>query len=297
MTETTSINRMVRERRVSAPQVVRRRSVANVTAQAAAGFIAANFLLILARILLVSDADNIVYLFALPVIFVFTIAVGVPAGLFVWAGFETARNTLNTFYRTVIAVATLTTFFVGLAVFLNAPLPDGRGHFWVLAMVLAPGIGVGLVTGSQLRLWHELVRGGDRVGIVLTLLAGFSGLVLRLTVAVLFMVSAIALISILQSPYYRHADRVWAILAFGHFTAAFVLVFARLKMELLLPLAVIVTAPVAVRFFVLPEVWELVRYAAIGYLALWTAFVLTRWRLTQVAVSVLNEEFRYYLID
>ena len=297
MTETTSIKPMIRERHVYAPPVVRRPSVATVTAQAAVGFIAANFLLILARILLVYGADNIVYLFALPLIFVFTIAVGVPAGLFVWASFEIAGNTLNTFSRTVIAVVTLTSFFVGLAVLLNAPLPDGRQHFWVLAMVLAPGLGVGLVTGSQLRFWRELVRGGDRVGIVLTLLAGFSGLVLRLSVAVLFMVSSITLISILQSSYYQHADRVWAILAFAHFTAALVLVFTRLKIELLLPLAVVVTAPVAVRLFVLPDIWELVRYAAIAYLALWAVFLLTRWRQTQAAVSVLKEEFRYYLID
>jgi hypothetical protein len=32
-------------------------------------------------------------------------------------------------------------------------------------------------------------------------------------------------------------------------------------------------------------------------LALWAMFVLTRWRQTQVALSALEEEFRYYLID
>ena len=297
MTETTSIDRMIRERRVYSPPVVRRPNVATIMAQAAVGFTAAGFLLILARIFLVPDTYNIVYVFALPVVFTFALVMGVPAGLFVWAGMELAGNTLNNIYRSVIAVIIVALVFMSFAIFLNAPLPAEHEQHWVLAMVLSPAIGVGLVTGSRLRVWHELARGGDRVGTVLRFLAGFSGVVLRTTVVVLFMVSCIALVSILQSPPYQRTDRIWAILACAHFTAALVLVFARMKSELLLPLAMIVTAPVAVRLFVVPEVWELVRYLAIGYLALWAVFLLTRWRQTQVAFSVLNEEFRYYLID
>lgn len=297
MTETPSINPMIRERHVYAPPVARRPDVGTVMAQAAVGFITANFLLILARILLVYTSYNVSFIFALPVVFVFTLVMGVPAGLFVWAGFEIAGNTLNHIYRSIIAVLIMVPVFVSFAIFLNAPLPPQDEQLWVLAMVLAPAIGIGLVTGSRLRLWHELVRGGDRVGIVLRFLAGFSGVVLRTIVVVLFMVSSIALIGILQSRYYQQTDRIWSILACAHFTAALVLLFVRMKIELLLPLAVLVTAPVAVRLFVLPELWELVRYVAIGYLALWAVFLLTRWRQTQVAFSVLNEEFRYYLTD
>lgn len=297
MTHTTSIDQMIRERHVYAPPVARRPDVANVMAQAAVGFIAANFLLIVARMLLVHNSHNIAYLFALPVVFVFAFAIGVPAGLFVWAGFEVAGYILNNIYRSVIAVAIITPAFVAFALVLNAPFPPEHEQLWVLAMILAPAIGVGLVTGSRLRLWHELDRGGDRVGSTLTFLAGFSGVLLRTTVVVLFMVSCIALIGILQSSYYQQTDRIWAILAFAHFSPALLLVFARTKIELLMPLAVIVTAPVAVRLFVLPELWDLVRYVAIAYLALWGVFLLTRWRQTQVTFSVLNEEFRYYLID
>lgn len=52
MTETTSIDRMVLERRVYAPKVARRPNVTTVMAQVAVGYIAANFLLVWAVFLL-----------------------------------------------------------------------------------------------------------------------------------------------------------------------------------------------------------------------------------------------------
>jgi hypothetical protein len=297
MTETTSMNRMIRERHVYAPPVARRPDVATVMAQGAVGFIAANFLLILARILLVYSAYNIIWLGMLAVVLVFAVAMGIPAGLFVWAGFEIAGNTLNHIYRSIIAVMIILLIFVSFALFLGAQLPPPDEQLWVLAMVLAPGIGVGLVTGSRLHLGHELVRGGDRVGVVLRVFSVITGVLLRLKVAVLFMASAITLICTLQSPDYTDLHRLWSLLAFAHFAGSMALLFARLKGDVLLPLGVIVNAPVIAALVKFPTLFPGFRWVAIAYLALWAVFLLTRWRQTQVAFSVLNEEFRYYLTD
>ncbi|HET9478723.1 MAG TPA: hypothetical protein VFO72_05235 [Pyrinomonadaceae bacterium] len=48
------------------------------------------------------------------------------------------------------------------------------------------------------------------------------------------------------------------------------------------------------------RVWEMdpvVRYILLGYLAAWAVFLLTRWHQTDVALSTIKEELRYYLID
>ncbi len=238
MTETTSVQQLMRERHVYAPPVVRLPNVATVMAQAVVGYIAAN-------------------------------------------------------YRSVIGVVIVALVFAGLALVLVATQPPPAEQLWTLALILAPGIGVGLVTGTRLRLWHELVRKGDRVGTLLGVFAGLTGVVLRVVVAVLFMASGIALIGILQSPGPQQIHWLWWTLMCAHFTAGGVLLFARMEAEVLLPLAVIVNAPVVAAALTFP--W--LRYVAIGYLALWALFLLTRWRQTQVAFSVLKEEFRYYLID
>ena len=292
MTETTSISPLIRERHVYAPAVPRRPNVATVMAQAAVGYIAGNFVVILIEIFLVPDINNRLAVLFVPLLPFLGGVVGGPAGAFIWAVGEIANRPLNKIYGTAIGVTVVALAWLYFAYPFPGPLER-----WFLEAVFLPGLGIGVVTGSRLRVWHELVRKGDALGKVLGSIAAFSGVVLRLTAVALFMVSFIALISILQSSYYQRVDRIWSLLAFSHCTAALVLVFARMKIELLLPLSVIVIVPIAVRLFVLPDLWELVRYGMMGYLALWAVFLLTRWRQTQAALSVLNEEFRYYLID
>lgn len=293
MTTTTSIDRMFREQREYAPAVVRQPNVTTVMAQATVGYIAANFLLILARVMLVPNSYNFAYVFVLPAVLVFAPAVGVTAGLFIWVGFEIAGNTLNTAYRSIIGIMMLAPTCLAIALVFGWRLPPPELHFWLLGIILAPGIGMGLVTGSRLRLWHELVRQGDPVGTVLRVFAGLTGVMLRLLVSVLFMTSCVALIGILQSSSPQQIHWRWWTLLCAHFAAGGVLLFARAKTEVLLPLAVLVNAPVVGALLKFPQL----RYVAIAYLALWAVFLLTRWRQTRVAFSVLNEEFRYYLID
>ena len=293
MTETTSINRTIREKRVYSPVIVQRPDVTTVMAQATVGYIAGNFLLILARMLLVPNPRNFMYVFVLPVLPVFGVIAGVAIGLFIWAGFEMAGNTLNIASRSTIAVMLIALAYLSMILIFGWPLPPPELQFWLLGMILAPGIAIGLVASSPLRLWHELVRKGDPVGTVLGVFASLTGVVLRVTVAFLFMVSLVALIGILQSPGPQQIDLMWWTLMPAHFAAGGVLLIVRMKSDVLLPLAVIANAPVIGAALTFP--W--LQYVAIGYLALWAVFLLTRWRQTPVAFSFLKEELRYYLID
>ena len=292
MTETTSIDRMVRERRIYAPAIARRPNVTTVMAQAAVGYIAANFLFILARVLLVPEPYNFAYVFALPAVVVFAVGVGVTIGLFIWAGFEMAGTTLNIASRSIIGVVMIGFACLAMAVVCGW-WPEPEWGYWVHGMVVAQGIGIGVVTGTRLRVWHELVRRGDQVGKVLGVFAALTGVLLRVLVVNLVMYSSVGLIGILQSDSPQQIHWRWLALMCAHFTAGAVLLFARMKTDVLLPLAVIVNAPVGAAMMTFPQLW----YVAIAYLALWALFLLTRWRQTPVAFSFLKEELRYYLID
>jgi hypothetical protein len=262
-------------------------------AQSAVGYIVGNFVLIVSMILIFPGYNNASAVLFLPVLLILAPFVGAPAGLSIWAASQFTHRSLNWIFRTVIATATVAVAWLLLAgIAMWSPL-----ELWVLAAILLPALGISVVTGSRLRLWHELARRADPVGPVLRVFSSASGVVLRTTVVFLFMASCIALVGILQSSYYQQIDRTWALVSLVHFTPALALVFVRMKTEWLLPLAVIVNVPVVVRLVTPPDLVEPMWYVALCYLALWTVFLLTRWRQTQVALSVVEEEFRYYLIE
>jgi hypothetical protein len=67
----------------------------------------------------------------------------------------------------------------------------------------------------------------------------------------------------------------------------------------LLPLALLVNTPIA---YAIREEFSRVEdsvffYVLISYLAVWAAFLLTRWSPTYSALAFIKEELRYYLID
>ena len=130
------------------------------------------------------------------------------------------------------------------------------------------------------------------------ILAGLSGFVLRPAVVFSFMCCLIVLIARLQPAYYwGDHDWVWPALLCGHFAAGVAVLFARLKTSLLFPLALIANAPIIAALVQFRLSRPDVTYAAISYLSVWAVFLLARWRQTDLALSFLNEEIHYYLID
>ena len=271
--------------------------LARFIAQAAIGFIVANFALIIARILLVPEDGNDWFVFWLVAVFVVGLGVGIAAGLIIWLGAVMLRHSPNAVYRTVIGMVVVAALWFYLALTLGWEPRTDVEQLWVLAVIIVPGIGIGVVTNSRLRLWHELVRRGEAIRTLPKILAGFTGLVLRPVVVFMFMSCLIVLVARLQPVYVDQNGWLWPALLCGHFAAGVAVLFARLKLALLFPLGLIVNAPIVaalVHFHVsTPELW----FVAAPYLGIWTVFLLTRWRQTDVALSFLNEEIHYYLID
>ena len=271
--------------------------LARFIAQAAIGFIVSYFALILARMLLVPEQGNDWFVFWLVAVFIVSLEVGVVAGLIIWLCTVMLRHSPNAIYRSVIGMVIVALLWFGLALSLGWEPRTDVDQLWVLAVIIVPGIGIGAVTNSRLRVWHELVRTGEAVHRLPKILAGFTGLVLRPVVVFMFMCCLIVLIARLQPDYEGGNGWLWPALLCGHFAAGSAILFARLKTSLLFPVALIANAPIIaalVQFHVAgPDLWPV----AIPYLGVWALFLLTRWRQTDLALSFLNEEIHYYLID
>lgn len=272
--------------------------LARFIAQAWIGCIVSNFALILARMLLVPEQGNEWFVFwTVPVVIV-GFGVGTAAGLMIWLCAEMLRHSPNAICRSIIGMVVVAVSWVLLALSFGLESETPLAQFWVLTLIIVPGIGIGAVTNSRLRLWHELVRQGEAVRRLPKILAGLTGLVLRPVVVFMFMCCLIVLIARLQSAYHwGEQGWVWPALLCGHFAAGLVVLFARLKTPLLFPLALIANAPViaALVQFRVPQ--PDVPFVAIPYLIMWLVFLVTRWRQADVALAFLNEEIHYYLID
>ena len=166
----------------------------------------------------------------------------------------------------------------------------------IIAVYLVPPLVIiGFVTGSRLRPWRALTRGSEVTSS--RMFTGITGVILRSLIVFGVMNSIIALGSILMAEF-RRPDLIFAVIAFVHFVTAGVIVFARLRFWILVQLALIINFPVVLLITeVLNNEPAEMRYAPLGYLAIWAAFLLARWRATYPALNVLKEEFRYYLID
>ncbi len=272
-------------------------NIPTLIAQATIGCFAGHFVLILVCMILLPGPNNVEFIAAVPCGLIVAVGIGIPTGLAIWICAWFADRPLNRMYRSVIGVSILAVIWFGLALFFSWAPTSSRDQAWLLGLILFPGIGIGLVTNSRLRIWHELVRKGESVGRLPRFFAGLSGLVLRPLVVLLFMICLIALIAISQWDYYQQEDRIWSILFFCHFAGGFALLFWRMKTSVLVPLVLLVNVPMVVavfeyRYFA-HELWPV----PIVYLAVWAIFLLSRWRQTDFALSFLNEEFRYYLID
>jgi hypothetical protein len=269
--------------------------IPTLIAQAGVGFMLGTFVVIVARVLLDSDPYNVAYVAIAPSLLFYAPVIGIPSGLAIWTCSRIADRPLNRTLRCMIGVAVMAVPWGAYAVLVWIGSPAEQ--ILLLPFVVVPGIGIGLVTDSGLRLWHELVRQGESLRSLPRFFAGLSGLVLRSLVVLFFMVCLIALIAILQSDYYQREDRIWSVLFFAHFASASALLFSRIKTSLLVPLALLVNVPMILAVFEYRYFVDTFWPVPIVYLTVWAVFLLSRWRQTDLALSFLNEEIHYYLID
>lgn len=301
MTDATSVQRLVRERRVYLPNRSSQPGIATLISQSITGLFLGSFLVELVWILFRFDQYNGLVVLRLPFVMMFGVLAGPLVGLLIWTFSKLAGAPLHVINRSAIAtlISAAGWFAVWLLSISDTPSPEAQ--LWLLEAIVIPGVVMGLVTGSRLRLWRELVRPGEARGKVLTLLAGFTGMILRVPVVFLFMTSLLLLISELQVDYllneFALASLAPVVLTFAHFTLGVVVLFGRMRFSVLALLTAIALSPMLVSLTNWVRVQPETHYIFIGYLAVWAMFLLTRWRQTQVAFSVLNEEFRYYLID
>ncbi len=304
MTETTSIQQFMRERHTFAP-VVPQPGLATFIAQAAVGSFCGTFVVLLVRIFFVYQPRNGFFVFYVPLLMGLALATGALAGLLIWAGTKETDGPLLGITRTLMGVLVMGLAWFALWYFLlREEEISSEALLWMLAVVVVSGVSIGLVTGSRLRLWRELVRGGETKKVALRILAGLIGLVLRSVVVFLFLGYLIMAIASVQSHFVGTQPRlaseitsmVWDLLLLGHFTTGAILLFARLRFWPLVLLTVISIAPVGAGLWI-AELVSVERNIVIGYLVAWAMFLLTRWRQTDVALGVLSKELRYYLID
>lgn len=266
-------------------------------AQATVGFIFGTVLVLIARLLLVHGPRDAEYALTVPFILFFAPLIGTPAGLSIWICARVTDHPLNRTYRCGIGLLVQAVFWFGYKWLAQwTPYSSAKQTLFLLAIVF-PGIGIGLVTNSRLRLWHELVRKGEATSAIPQMFAGLTGLILRPLVVVFSVICLIAFVAIFQSDYYQHEDRVWSALFLAHFTGGFALLFWRMRIPVLLPLALLVNVPMILAVFsykyFVGDLWPL----PVVYLGVWAVFLVSRLRQIDFVLSFLNEEIHYYLID
>jgi hypothetical protein len=258
------------------------------------------FLLALGLVLLRSEnAGNGFIIYVLPLFLGIGMLLSMFGGLVIWGCARLGHRRVDAIARARIGLV----FFAILlgACFLIATRSnqyDITREDYVFAVVtyLSTVIGCASVAGSRLQPWRELVRGATALPSQSRLLTGITGVVLRVVVVFFLMESILALVCVLQQ---ENGDLTFLRIAIAHFLAASIIVFARMKFWLLLPLALLVNVPIA--FAIRKEFSgvsdSLFFYVMSSYLAIWAAFLITRWGPTYPALAFLKQELRYYLID
>lgn len=273
-----------------------RPGVMTFVSKAAIGSAFAYFILFVVPFGLDTNPGEAVVLVIMPVFMLLGVIVGAPVGLIIWVCSKNGAAPLHWVYRAVIAVLFLSPgqFYFSLLVF--AEPPPAKQQLWLLGWLVLPVIAIALITGSSVRPWRELVRGGEATGRIARLLAGLTGIIVRVTVVLLFMESVLAVICF-QRVTGHHDQRTAALLLCGHFTASLAVLFVRMPFWLVAALAAIALEPVIAVLYAVPDIPPAVRYVIFGYLGAWALFLLARWRGTYNAFAFLNEEIHYYLID
>jgi hypothetical protein len=221
------------------------------------------------------------------------IVVGVFTGFVLWICTPATYGRLPWLFRSAIAWLALKLLTGILLVDVpNLPSPP-KTFVWALATNAV----FGLVIGSRIHPLRALVRGGGTVGRKSAVLAGITGLLLRLWVLYWFMVMLIFTAAVLTNEPEEHRIKVWLLLVTGHFAAGVLALFIPMRFQALAIAVVIVNAPVVMYMVEFRHELREFNYILGSYLAAWAVFLLTRWRQTYETLASLPEEIRYYLID
>jgi hypothetical protein len=292
----------VLSRSIYTPKASPRAPLGRFLSQATAASACMTFLSVLVNILLnPTNGYNFVYIFILPVFLAGGMVFGLIEGFSIWGCTRLVKHCLHPAARAGIGVVLcgilLPGYFWIMPLTPYEPRPTVTEWVWSISMSFVFALAVGLVTGSRLQPWPELVRGAPELPPQARILTGITGLLMRVVAVFFVMVAIMGVICTIQT-HDRLGDTVNEFIALAHFVAGAVIVFARMKSWLLLPLAVIVNLP-SVYFFRLTIKHEdmLLVSMTIGYFVSWIAFLLARFKPTYEALAFLKEELRYYLID
>lgn len=302
MTNTTTLQAFVQDQRTFVAPPVARPGLLTFLSQAALGYGLGLFLWIVGYMVVYFDFNNLTLVFLIPWLLTTGIVIGTPIGFILWVFTKVSDRPLSPPYRATIAVLLQAIGCFALLLFFTWEMPTGMTLLGVLLIIALTGITIGSLAGSSLRIGRELVRTGEAKHLGARIFAVLTGLVLRCNVVQAFLASVIVATLALQSyfyeePYAEQLDPRWIAAAFGHFALASIVLFARLKFEVLAVLTAIASAPVIAGIRMFPQMPVELWYVLIGYLVAWALFLLSRWRQTDAALAVLNSELRYYLID
>ena len=264
-----------------------------------------SFLVTVGAILLnPTNGYNLFFIFLLPFYLASSMVLSLLPSLLIWGCTRLAGHRLDPPARAGLGIlmASMISIAVCYLIYLDRPpyldRPELTAYLPVIAISAMMGMVLGLVVGSGLQPWRALVRGVDSLPAKARVLTGITGIALRVVVAWGLMEAIVAMICQLQREY-RRDDFLLTAFTLAHFTLASIIVFARMRLSLLLPLALLADVPVALfirKYYGTDDGYGLA-IAAIVYLAVWATFLLSRWRATYAALTSLKDELRYYLID
>jgi hypothetical protein len=220
------------------------------------------------------------------------IVVGLFAGFVIWVCTRAAQNRLPWLFRS--AISWLALKLLTDILFFDVPnLPSPpKTYVWLLATNAVFGV----VIGSRIHPGRALIRGGGTVGRKSAVVAGLTGLFVRLFILYYFMVSLMFTAAILHEPQTGRIT-VWLVLVTSHFAAGVLALFIPMKFRALTIAIALVNAPVVMLMVEFRHELKEMHYILGGYLVAWAFFLLTRWRRTYEALASLRDEIRYYLID
>jgi len=201
-------------------------------------------------------------------------------GSIIWACTYLARRRLHLLLRAFIGLVV----HAGLMILMTMVLAERAvpqrdvsttDYVWSICFYIGFGLVFGLLVGSRFEPLYEFFRGTTSTP-ALAVETGLSGFALRVVVIFGFMESVLNLIW-QQQRIQLSSEQTMALIAIVHFVVAGVIVFARMPIWLLVPLALLVNVPIVLYFTeVLTGNDGGMRILTIFYLTVWFIFLATR---------------------